>query len=133
MTQKKKTADLTSSTVDEPALSDSEALSILLDTERTRDLSARELVEKGRLIQLSDGVGFELNDAPAAFKMALGLDPEYVPAILEIGWFTLNVEDDAASASPYFEEGICILDRLLREAKDGLQKCTAELKVDNST
>lgn len=82
-----------------------EALKFLGKLEKERELTPYELVTKGRCIQLaSEGEGWELEEAANVFKQALEIEPEYVPALIELGFFYFAVEGNASKALPLFEE-----------------------------
>src|SRR5438552_2787186 len=66
------------------------------------------LVWKGRCLQLIDRNSYRLSDIENTFKQALILDAEYVPALVELGWFYLNVYDDAPRASELFGKAISV-------------------------
>lgn len=102
-------------------------LEALVQLESGRSLDPRELVLKGRCIQLGSGQLFDLNDAEMCFLDALDLDPEYVPALLELGWYYFAVQDDAARALPFFEKGVALAREGLQEAENGVAQCLEEI------
>jgi hypothetical protein len=56
----------------------------------------------------------------------LDINPELTPALLELGWFYLNVLDDAAKAIDLFDLAIAVLRRQLTDAMIGKTKSLAE-------
>jgi tetratricopeptide (TPR) repeat protein len=106
-----------------------EALLVLSSVEQGRRLTTEELVLKGRCIQLSSGVGTPLlSEAERSFLEALRQDQDYVPALLELGWFYHAVEDDAEKALPFFEKALATSLGELKEAIRGKKGCLEELK-----
>jgi len=103
-----------------------DALSVIESYGKNCDLSPNLLVLKGRLIQLADGGRFELQDAQQAFLEALEHDNCHIVALLELGWFYLNVCDDASKAATYFGRVTKICVELEREAQEGKKKCEQE-------
>lgn len=79
------------------------SLNCLIESDEIVELSPQLLVEKGRLIQLSsEEINLDLHDAIDCFKKALLIDKGYAPALIELGYFYLNVEDDAKQAKSLF-------------------------------
>lgn len=89
----------------------SEALELLLEKSELVNMNPALLVEKGQLIQLDEkNVGnFQLADVLECYGRALEIDPIHVPAMLEIGWFCLNVDGNPEKALEHFERGLEIL------------------------
>ena len=84
-------------------------------------------VLEGQILQLSDGSGEdELGDVENAFKRALAIDDTCVEAYLELGWFYLNVRDDAGKAEGCFQKAEELSRSQLLEALEGKLKCLAE-------
>ena len=78
---------------------------VLAALESQGDLSADQLVLKGRAIQLAIGdVGVSLKDAEEAFASAVRKEPSHVPALLELAWYYYAVEDAPSRALPLFEK-----------------------------
>ena len=103
-----------------------EALSLAEKTEREGLLDPEILVWKGRCLQLVDHTSYELSDIESLFNQALDINPELIPALLELGWFYLNVLDDAAKAIDLFDRAIAVLRRQLTDAMIGKTKSLAE-------
>lgn len=85
------------------------------------------LVTKGRLIQLAEHTSLGLDEAEKAFQQALRIDKEYIPAMLHLAWYYLNVCDDPASAKRYFDKAMDILSDYVAEAVEGSAKCLQEM------
>lgn len=103
-----------------------DALSLVEKTEREGLLDPEILVWKGRCLQLVDHTSYELSDIENMFKQALDMNPELTPALQELGWFYLNVLDDAAKAIELFDRAIAVLRHQLTDAVIGKTKSLAE-------
>ena len=87
-----------------------------------------ELVLKGRCLQLSsNSAATNLKEAEEAFRAALGIDENYIPALLELAWFYHAVEDDSEKALPFFDKALDIAWGYLREAVKGKMGCLEDL------
>lgn len=106
-----------------------EVLQGIVQIEAGRGLSPGELVLKGRCLQLSDApvAAANLKEAEAAFRAALYIDKDYVPALLDLAWFYHAVEDDSGRALPFFERALEISQDSLREAVKGKMRCLEEI------
>jgi tetratricopeptide (TPR) repeat protein len=95
-------------------------LDLLRRIEQERGLIPSELVTKGRCLQLApiEAEG-DLTDAEKAFQEALNMDPEYVPALVELAYFYDAVLNDSALALPLFDKAIDILRAQITEAAIG--------------
>jgi tetratricopeptide (TPR) repeat protein len=90
-------------------------------------------VLKARALQLSDEPG-PMAEIAACFDSALKLDPRNIQALLEYGWFELNVMDQAAFAEERFRQCLALLRQENTEATLGLLKCLEErgpLSIDS--
>lgn len=106
-----------------------EILNILRRIEKQRELTPVELVEKGRCIQLGPDDGeWSLKDAEEAFKKALLIEPDYLPALAELGFFYYAIKDDSAQALPFFRRAIEIGRLQLTEVAIGMAGCLEELQ-----
>jgi len=104
-----------------------EALRELVTVEKTHCLPPNILVIKAACIQLGSGDGpYALEDATSAFKRALEIDPEYVEALNESGYYWLYVLDRREVARPCFEKAMGIARSQLTEAIVGIAECIAE-------
>lgn len=94
-----------------------------------RALTTHETVRKGRWILLSNGrPGRQPPDAKALFEAALRSEPDFMPALIEMGWYCYTIDDDAAAARPYFERALPILKRQAQEVAEGWANCVAEMQ-----
>lgn len=94
--------------------------------EKETPLTAHELVRKSACHQLGDFGNLE--EAEQALKAALELAKDYVPALLDLGWFYYAVQDDAESALSYFSKAEELSRASLKEALEGKEKCLEELQ-----
>lgn len=110
-----------------------EALSILERIEQEGLLHPDVFVWKGRCLQLDDGeASSQLSDVENAFKQALNIDSDFIPAILELAWFYLNVLDDANRAIEHFDKAIHLCRDTLAEAVIGKAKCLYETETKDA-
>jgi len=108
-----------------------EVVLYLSGLEKSRALRPLELVLKGRAIQLgSEVMSLPIEAAEEAFRAALADDPDYVPALLELGWFLHSVKDDSAQALPFFSRALDISRRSVKEAAKGKEECSKEAESD---
>lgn len=92
-------------------------------------LTAHELVQKSACLQLASNLG-SLEDAEKALEAALELAKDYVPALLDLGWFHYAVQDDAETGLRYFRRAEELSRAALEEALEGKQKCLEELQTE---
>jgi len=87
-------------------------------------------VLKGVCIQLGkdEKLPLGLEDAEKAYKNALEVDSEYINALLELGFFYLNVKDDATKALFQFKKAFALSRSKLTEAIQGYAECLSELE-----
>lgn len=100
-----------------------DALVILERYAETNELTAEMLLLKGRLIQLSESGRYDLSEAKKCFLTALEQDAENIKAMLELGWLSLNVLDDAVKAREYFNRALAVTNTAKQDALNGLEKC----------
>lgn len=98
------------------------------DVERERPLDAAELVQLNRCLQLGSGTEGDVDEAEARLHQALKLAPDYVPALLELGWIYHALRDDSASAMEYFILAERLSRETLREALEGRRECKIDLE-----
>jgi tetratricopeptide (TPR) repeat protein len=104
-----------------------EALAVIEKIESECLLYPEVLVWKGRCLELGDGSNLnDIFDIEKVYRQALAIDDEYVPALLELGGFYLNVLDDAERARPFFEKAFGLLKGAMTEAVDGVARCLWE-------
>lgn len=104
------------------------ALELLEAREESRPLTSAELVAKSRVLQLLEPADeSNLAKAERALASALELDSCYLPAVLELAWFSHAVKDDSAAALVEFERAIDIAWDCVEEAVRGKAACLEEL------
>ena len=103
-----------------------DCIKLFKSLEDRRDLTPEELVQKSRCIQLSEGSA-SLEEAEQALRRAIDLDEDYLPALLDLGWFYHAVMDDSRRALSYFQRAAEISREALREAQKGERECKDEL------
>lgn len=83
-----------------------EVLRLLNEEQERRALMPRELVLKGQVLQITGEAPKEeiLREAEECFRAAITLDPAYVPALIELGWFFDAVMDDELTATAFFQD-----------------------------
>jgi tetratricopeptide (TPR) repeat protein len=108
-------------------------LDLLRRIEQERGLIPSELVTKGRCLQLAPiEAGGDLTDAEKAFQEALNMDPEYVPALVELAYFYDAVLNYSALALPLFDKAIDILRAQITGAAIGKSGCLEELRSEEA-
>src|SRR5262249_16041777 len=70
----------------------------------------------------------DLGDARKALQQAVQLDENSPAALIELGYYLDNVEDDSQAASKAFSQGIAVARRLLIDALLGRTKALLQLK-----
>jgi len=104
-----------------------EAISFLEQSESECLLHPAVLVWKARCLQLADDISpYQLSDIEKLLKQALSVDSEYLPAIVDLAYFYLNVLDDSKQAAPLFREAINLHKEAFTEAVIGMAECLAE-------
>ena len=91
-------------------------------------LTVYEQVRRNYCLQLGSGEVGTLEEAEAALQKALKDAPDYVPAILELGWFYYVVQDDAKEALAYFKRAEELSRDSLAEALRGRNESVEELR-----
>jgi len=84
------------------------------------------LVWKSRSFLLSDQPSGSLNQVEGWLQQAVRLDDEYLPALLELAYFYLNVIDDATKALPLFKKAFPMAVENATEAISGLTESISE-------
>lgn len=106
-----------------------EVLFEFMNVEKETPPTATELVDKGVAIyRSSEDTPFELHDVAKTYKKAIELDEDCFAAYINLGYFYLNVMDDAQTAKPYFERVFDMLHALLEDAVIGDARCISELE-----
>ncbi len=110
-----------------------ETLRLIESAEREGVLHPEILVWKGRCLQLlNNETHYQLTDIENTFKQALEIDAEFIPAIVELAWFHLNVLDNAELATTLFEKAITLYRQAITEAAVGMAKCLIESKSEEA-
>jgi hypothetical protein len=68
----------------------------------------------------------EFGDVEGVFKSALDLDPKSIQALIEYGWYKLNVLDDAQAALELFRRAQHLQVEINSDIATGLLKCMEE-------
>jgi hypothetical protein len=89
-------------------------------------ISAELLVRKAMCLQLVEPPKGEFGVIEEVFKSALKLDPQSIQALIEYGWYKLNVLDDASAALDLFRRAQHLQVEMNSEIVTGLLKCLEE-------
>jgi hypothetical protein len=100
--------------------------------EDQRPLTPGDLVVKSRCFQLTPGKAASLERAEECLRAALDLDDEYIPALIELGWFHYAIQDDAKTGLAYFVKAEELGHLQLKEATEGKEKCQLEIREDKA-
>ena len=98
--------------------------------EQQRPLTPGELVVKSRCFQLASEEMGGLESAEEALRTAIELDEDYIPALIDLGWFHYAIQDDAKKGLSYFVRAEELGKAQVEEARDGKEKCLEELRAD---
>lgn len=109
-----------------------DALQVIDDAEQRAAISPALLVWKSRCLQLTNNPEGKLADARASLQQALDVDDEYLPALIDLAYFHLNVMDDAEAASPLFRKALSISTDNVTETVIGLAHCISETDSPNA-
>lgn len=105
-----------------------EALSLLDTIEQSCKLHPDLLVWKARSLQLLDDMSpYSLADIEAILRKALTIESDYLPAVVDLAYFYLNILDDSERAKPLFEQAFELCQEATTEVVIGLAQCIAEL------
>ena len=103
-----------------------DALRVIGEAEERGFVSPALLVWKSRCLLLTDNQTGDLTNIETILKQALNLDDEYLPAIVDLAYFYLNVMDDAHAASPMFRKALSLCTENATETVLGLAECISE-------
>ena len=84
------------------------------------------LTIKGRCLQLCSR-GASLKEIENCFIKAISLDPNYVDAMIELGWFYCNVKDSPDKAKYWFQEARRVVRQQVAEIKKGMASSRADV------
>jgi len=108
----------------------SEALKKIEEAEAAGMLSASLLVWKAGILQLVEDRG-SLDEVEKTLQHAIELDGTCVAAVLELGWFRLNVQNDAKRAFESFQSALKLQASTNTEVIAGLLKSVQELEPNS--
>ncbi|MBQ7252437.1 MAG: hypothetical protein IJS32_07540 [Kiritimatiellae bacterium] len=91
-------------------------------------LSPRLWVLRGMCLQMADSTELPLDEAKKSFQHALDLDGQCLDAWIELGYYVLNVEDNAREAEAIFLKATRLLSGFEKEIGKGLRACKEELE-----
>jgi tetratricopeptide (TPR) repeat protein len=103
------------------------ALSAIRSTEKLDGLSPCLEVLKAICLQLSEDGSLE--EAKSALLRAIEFDDQYVEAYIELGWFYLNILNDAVTAAQTFKQASVLIQRLSGQVANGVIACNEELNA----
>jgi hypothetical protein len=109
----------------------SQALALIRDVELSDCSSSVLLTKKAMCLQLVDDNG-PLDEVERTFEAALNLDPRSVEALVEFGWFQLNVKDDAQRAESLFRRALDLQASTNTEIIIGIAKCRRDISPAQS-
>jgi lipopolysaccharide biosynthesis regulator YciM len=109
-----------------------DALRAIETAEQSSSISPALLVWKSRCLQLTDNPKGELNEAQSSLERAINVDDEYLPALIDLGYFQLNVMDDAEAAVPLLRQALSISVDNITEVILGLAQCISETNSPNA-
>jgi hypothetical protein len=104
----------------------SEILRHIQQLESAGCISAELIVRKAMCLQLLEQPKVEFGEVEGIFKSALDLDPKSIQALIEYGWYKLNVLDDASAALELFRRAQQLQVEINSEIAMGLLKCMEE-------
>lgn len=95
--------------------------------ERNGNISTNLLVIKGRYLQIVDNkITNGLDEAEKYFLKAIETDENYIPALIELGWFYYSVKVDLQKATNFFQKALDISIENIKVGLDGLLKVVEE-------
>jgi tetratricopeptide (TPR) repeat protein len=103
-----------------------DALRVIGEAEEQGRISPAMLVWKSCCMLLSEDPVFEPSEVEKILQQALSLDDEYLPAMIDLAYFYLNMEDDAEAALPLFKEALSLCADNATEIIIGLGQCLSE-------
>jgi tetratricopeptide (TPR) repeat protein len=103
-----------------------EALTTIEHAQPDEGCRAELLVWKAKCLQLSDNATLE--EVEDTLRAALAHDEDHVSAWIELGYFLLNVRDQAGDAQKAFLRALAIQSKENTELVVGLAKCAKEIE-----
>jgi hypothetical protein len=105
-----------------------EAVRLAEEFEQEGAVTPALLLWKSRSLLLSEDLQeYELDDVQRWLQQALDLDSDYLPALLELGFFYLRTMDDVKKAWPLFERARDVCTDNATDTVIGLSECIEEL------
>jgi tetratricopeptide (TPR) repeat protein len=108
-----------------------EALGVIEQARPSEGCCADLLVWKAKCLQLGDHA--TLDEVEGTLRDAIACDEENVDAWGELGWFLLNVRDQAEKAQEAFVRALRIQAKANTEVLIGLVKCAKEINPNKSS
>jgi hypothetical protein len=108
------------------------ALTVLALAEREGKLCTESLLLKAACIQLSTNASETPEDVFSIYSTLLRLRPSDPRVRNEIGYFLLNVRDEAAPAAEHFALALQTFSKAIAETITGLMKARMELGASDS-
>ena len=84
-------------------------------------------VYKSICIQLTKNKNYSLPDAEKCLKRALSIDENHINTIIELGWYNLNVKNNAQKGLDYFERALKLIGEHNLSIAVGLIQSSMEL------
>jgi tetratricopeptide (TPR) repeat protein len=103
-----------------------EALRVIVEAEEQACVSPALLVWKSRCLLLADNPSGDPTDSKTSLERALKLDDEYLPALIDLAYYYLNVMDDPEAALPIFRKALSLSTENATEIILGLGECISE-------
>lgn len=91
----------------------------IINADKSLAVNPIGLTIKGRCLQLCSR-GASLKEIEKCFIKAISLDPNYVDAMIELGWFYCNVRDLPDKAKYWFREARRIVRQQAAEIRKGM-------------
>ena len=95
------------------------------------DLPPTYLVQKARVIQLSEGMEYSVDDAEECLLSAVKIDPMCVDAFMELAFLYDNVYDKPAQALDLFNHAHTLASRMIAEIDFG--RANALFQLDRAS
>ena len=105
-----------------------DAVRLAEDAEQNGAVNPALLVWKSRSYLLSDHPRTDLSDVEVWLRRALEIDNDYLPALLELGFFYSRVMDNVKSAWPLFERARDVCTEHGTDTVIGVSECIAEME-----
>ncbi len=109
-----------------------EALALITEMEASGFVTSQLLVTKAMCLQVTDDSG-SLDEVERTFVAALNIDQRCVEALVEFGWFQLNVKDDARKAESLFRKALEAQAASNTEIISGVVRCRQEVSPTESS